>query len=374
MLDDRDKLEKIVDTVKPTFEKLAERLGKLLVQSSLLKPLTDQITEDFRGALGEGFRLVGGYANLPRSMFKSDAFHKLANELVDSVFSGIADGIQKTEGEEDPLVSLKVELRGTFNKIINGIDCPVALDRDGQHYHMPKCNFAPRPGRRRGKGRDQEMPTDLISRFDAEVMGRKPKSCCAQWFSYQDERIRFQQPGSLDRALKEVRQAGNRQERGKGEKDVCEFLDWLTGLSREQRFEVKPWLDGIERGDHAQLILRMIYKHQAEIEELNENSAQADLDPAENVQEVAKLKEAQWEDMRAWIQGGLPRKEHKVFSLESLRFYGRRLGAWIKERDKDVGKVAEVVDRHAGSWLDRLRAERDRTYEQAGLEVPNNDQ
>jgi hypothetical protein len=367
MMDDRGNLDKIVDTVKPTFEKLAERLGKMLVQSSLMKPLRDQITEDFRVALGEGFRLIGGYANLPRSMFKSDAFHKLANELVDSIFSGIADGIQKTEGEEDPLASLRIELRGMYNAVINGIDCQVALDRDGQHYHMPKCNFAPRPGRRRGKGKDQEVSQDLVSRFDAEVMGRKPKSCCAQWFSYQDERIRFQQPGNLDRALKEVREAGNRQERGKGEKDVHEFLDWLT-------FEIKPWLDGIERGDHVQLILRMIYKHQAEIVEFNDKGAQTDMDPVENVQEVAKLKEEQWLEMRAWIQGSLPRKEHKVLSLESLRFYGRRLGAWLKERDKDVAKVAEVFDRRADSWLDKLRAERDRVYGKAGLEVPSDSQ
>jgi len=369
MPDDRDQFEKVVDTVKPYLEQLADKIGGLLVNNSLVKPLLNQMDVDFRKALGEGFKPLGGYANFPKSWFKTEAMHHLANELLDELFKGAGEAIKKTEAVEDPIQALRYEMRGVYNSAIKGLDMPVALDRDGLHFHFPKCNFAPR-----GRGKKGEQ--DLCSRFDAMLMGRVPKHCCAGWFNYHDAKAKFEAPGNLDRALSEIRDAGDRREAGGGNADVEMFMDWLTSLSREQRWEIKPWLDSIERGDHVQLILRMIRRHNKEFEYAQQHPSesvlnlQADERSGALEEDLEQLAHSQWLEMRAWIQASLPRKHHKFFTMENARvLYGQ--GREVLHRnDERIGQVADVGNKHAESLIDKLKARRDAAYRRVGREIP----
>lgn len=331
--------------IKVEIEDAASEAGKLLVDNRFIGPLRKNLDSSILKLLSHGIKLGGGRFHFKKEWFQSQSTYLLANEIADSLFSGIAKAIEKPWKPGEPGEIDYMEFRGEFDRRLRALNCIVIQDKQRDTYHFEMCGRAP-------KGKT----ADKCSRFHAELMGRSPdRRCCAGVFEHYDAKARFEQPGNLERALQEA-----------GPEIADEFMDWLTGLSQGQRWEIKPWLDSIERGDNLEVIHRMLAKQAAERREavanLDEEMLSRPPDEREEIPEedLVALDEAHWQEMRIWIQGSIPRKADKFFTIESAQRYWEKVKLFVKEHDREVAQVVDHVNAHAEARLRRIEGIRDR--------------
>lgn len=307
-------------TFKPELENAAGEIGKLLADNKYVGPLRAKMDESILKLLSTGIRAGGGWLHLKREWFPTGSSQALANEIVDSLFSGIADAVEKPWKPGEKGVFDRIKFRGEFNHLLNGVNCPVSLDRNGAHYHHPGCNYA------------SKKKQDQLSRIDAEAMGRMPKECCAKWFKYHDERLRFEQPGSLAKAM--------------GELDVEDrrlFQEWLYLLDEEQRSAIKRHLDAVTSKDQLMMILDMVRKHRDQDKILRDEDF---LKKSRNEQEhtIINMDRRQWEEMEHWITGMVAPASHDFRTVEGVKQLFREAVAYAKKLDGQINKTADRLN------------------------------
>jgi len=341
--------------IKPEIEDAAAFIGRLVVHNSYVGPAKDKLEEGLRRLLAHGIK--GGGSSLIKfkpEWFESRSSHRLAIEAKDALFNGIAKAIKEPWKPGEPGKIDYFEFRGTFNQSLRGLDCEVIQDKQNHSYHFVHCARAPHKSKK-------------CSRVHAEQMGLSPdRRCCQGIFSEQDAKARFEQPGSLDRAMEEA-----------GPRIANEFMDWLTGLSQGQRWDIKPWLDSIERGDHLQVIHRMLEKHQAEMREARANLDEEMLNrpPDERYdipeEDLEMLDEAHWQEMRTWVQSSIPRKSDKFFTMESAQRYWERIKIHYHRHDEQIGEALAAVNEPTSRIRDKLQAKRDELFAKRGWSTPS---
>ncbi|MDD4995092.1 MAG: hypothetical protein PHW53_01315 [Patescibacteria group bacterium] len=327
----------VMRTLKPHLERQAERLGKLLIHNSYVKPMTDQLDEGVRNFLELGVRSLGGYILLQRSWFKKESSYRLANELVDALFSGIGEGL--TEPWEDGKGKFdEKKFQHAFNARMNGINCEVALDRNGLHYHQPMCPIA-RQIQRGGRGKQQQQSQVLMGeRLDAEIAGRSPADCCWRWFATKDEEARAEHTGTLATVLMDVDPI-----------EAEEFQRWLSELDAGRAKRIKPYVMAITRTAELRLLMRKIRRQRDEYRELH-NQITTRLTAGEEVDpdaEAAALLDSQTEEMvlalGTIIKLSEPKKE-KFFSKKHVSGLYKRAKKCVEDKEEGIATGLEQID------------------------------
>ena len=234
----------IARTVKPLLEDAANRIGNLLAHNRYVGPLKEKLDQDFRETIiSPALKLTGGYLNLPRGWFKNASQWQLSNEIVDSLFTGIADGL-KEKWEADEIDELSTDfLREKWNARFRLVNEEVVVTPSC--YHHPDCPEAPRAKKQGKKQGGGTVKPKMADRVTATLLGLAPGACCARYFRYVDDQV-LEAERDLYSALEELDDAM-----------ADAFLIWATSLSTKKYQQVERHLGAIKHGDQIVRLMRV---------------------------------------------------------------------------------------------------------------------